>query len=432
MTLLAKLSARSQQAEVLRLHSESTSVHFEANAVKSAGNKETQGTALRAVVDGHLGFTAASGRAQESELIDRVIASARYGEPVPIEFPGPEPGLDLDTFDAKLNQASVESFVDMGKEIVALLTESDADAKVNINIERGYHRWTIENSAGTAVENETTSFSLSVDVERVRSDDVLLVYDSICSTSLPDDWLAPAHRLVSQIERAKRAAPLESGRMPVLFAPKGALVLLLPILLATNGENVLRGTSPLSKRAGETVFDPQLSVWDDPTIANRPASASYDDEGVPCYRKALIESGVLKGFIHDLKTGALTDTASTGNGSRSLFSPPSPAHTNLVVSPGQQQLAKMISGLDHALLVEGVLGLGQGNAISGAFSNTLGLAFAIENGEIVGRVKNVSIAGNIYEDLCQIDQVSQERTWVYGRYLLPHLLLPELNVVVQK
>jgi len=45
--------------------------------------------------------------------------------------------------------------------------------------------------------------------------------------------------------------------------------------------------------------------------------------------------------------------------------------------------------------VENLLGLGQGNTLSGAFSNPLALAFKIEKGEIVGRVKDLSIAGNI-------------------------------------
>jgi PmbA protein len=78
------------------------------------------------------------------------------------------------------------------------------------------------------------------------------------------------------------------------------------------------------------------------------------------------------------------------------------------------------------------LGLGQGNILSGAFSNTLGLAFKIEGGEIVGRVKDVSIAGNIYELLQDVAAVSREREWVYYRYCLPHILLPNMNVVAKE
>ena len=81
------------------------------------------------------------------------------------------------------------------------------------------------------------------------------------------------------------------------------------------------------------------------------------------------------------------------------------------------------------LLVDELLGLGQGNPLSGAFSNPVGLAYVIEEGEIVGRVKDVTLAGNVYDVLKSVGSLSREQYWVYGRYLLPHVLIPELDVV---
>jgi PmbA protein len=78
-----------------------------------------------------------------------------------------------------------------------------------------------------------------------------------------------------------------------------------------------------------------------------------------------------------------------------------------------------------------VLGLGQGNTLSGAFSNPLALAFKIEGGEIVGRVKDVSIAGNVYELLPEIGAVSQESSWEYTFVKMPYVLMPEINVVAK-
>jgi PmbA protein len=75
--------------------------------------------------------------------------------------------------------------------------------------------------------------------------------------------------------------------------------------------------------------------------------------------------------------------------------------------------------------------LGQGNIISGAFSNPLALAFKIENGEIVGRVKNASIAGNIYELLQQVGAVSRETEWIYQDFNQPYILLEDMNVIAK-
>jgi len=183
---------------------------------------------------------------------------------------------------------------------------------------------------------------------------------------------------------------------------------------------------------GEKLFDDKVNVVDDGTLDGKYGSAPYDDEGVPHRRNVLVEHGVLKGFLYDLKTAAQSGVESTGNGSRGLFNPPAPEPTNLILAGGSTPLAEMVAGIDEGLLVEDILGLGQGNIISGAFSNPLSLAFKIEKGEIVGRVKDVSIAGNVYDLLKEVTAVSRETLWVYGGRCMPYLLLPELNVIAKE
>ena len=432
MDMLKALSAQTDQAEVYAVQSETASVSFEANEIKSAASEEAQGIALRAMVDGRLGFTAASGVVVEQELIDNLLASARFGDAIDITLPGPQAAPEVVSYDPTLAEVPIDRFVEIGREIVDALRSVDDAAQVSVEIERTVAQSTLRNSAGAEVSSRSSEISISASIERVRGDDVLITYDAVDGISLDDGYQAMVERLRARMERAKRAATLSSGRMPVLFSPTGATLLGLPILLGIDGENVLRGTSPLSQRLGEQVFDPRLTIWDDPTLSGRPDSSSHDQEGVPCYRKALIDKGVASSFIYDLKTAALMGTESTGNGARSLFSTPSPSPSSLEFTAGDQPLADILGGIERGLLVENVLGVGQGNAISGAFGNSVGLGYVIEGGEIVGRVKDVSIAGNIYEDLRHIGALSRERYWVYGQMLMPWMLLPELNVVCQE
>lgn len=431
MDMLAALRGRTQQAEVFTVTDEATAVSFEANEIKSVTTEETQGIALRALVNGRLGFTAASGVVVEPELIDNLLASAQFGDELEIAFPEPQPAEAVHVYDPELQNVPIDRLVDVGREIIAALRAVDDNAQIGVEIERSVSRSTLRNSAGALVQNESSSLSVSISVERVRGDDVFMTWDEVEDISLTTGYRQAVERLAERLERAKRPAKLTSGRWPVLFSPTGAALLGLPVLLGINGENVLRGTSPLSQRLGEAVFDPQITIWDDPTLPQRPGSSSYDDEGVPCRRKALIQEGVAASFVYDLKTAALMHTVSTGNGSRSLFSAPEPSPSNLVFAAGDRPLGDILAGIERGLLVESVLGLGQGNAISGAFSNTVGLAYVIERGEIVGRVKDVSIAGNIYQDLKQVAAISRESFWVYGQMLMPWVLLPELNVVCQ-
>jgi len=338
----------------------------------------------------------------------------------------------VQVYDPELATLPTDRLIEMGKEIIATVLEADADAHVNVDLVRRVRETRVRNSAGTEIAVQKAPFSIGLVVERVRGDDVLIIFEEFSTAVKDEEYRACAQKIAEKLRLAKRASTLASARMPVLFSPSGTLALVLPTLEGLNGKNVYRGISPMAERVGETLFDAKLTLVDDPTLDGRPGSSSHDDEGVPRQCRALIENGTLRSFIYDLKTAAQAGVEPTGHGARGLFGPPSPSFSNLTLEAGETPLAEIIAGIEEGLLVEDVLGLGQGNITSGDFSNSLSLAFKIEGGEIVGRVKDVSIAGNVYQDLQQIEALSQETAWVQSGLRAPYILLPELNVVTKE
>lgn len=432
MDILKQLMTQAEQVEVMNLRSESTAIGFEANRLKSSQVEETTGVAVRVVKDGRLGFAASSDESAAEKLTTNVLESAAYGDEVPIAFPVPQSAPEVTTFDQTIAGLSIPRMVEIGQEIIDLILPIEPDARISVELERGVQHLSIRNQAGTEVSFKRSPLSISFMVDRVKGDDVLIMFDTLGATTWKDDYLAFVRRMGEKLELAKESATIQSGRMPVLFAPTSALVLGLPLMLGLNGKNVYTHVSPMAGKIGERLFDDKITVIDDPTLDGKFGSAPYDDEGVAHRRNVLVEQGVLKSFMYDLKTAAQSGVESTGNGSRSLFSPPGPSPTNLIFEAGETPLAEIIASMDEGLLVENALGLGQGNVISGAFSNSLSLAFKIEKGEIVGRVKDVSIAGNVYELLRDVVAVSREAGWVYRNFRLPYLLLPDMNVIAKE
>ncbi len=428
MTLLEKLTRRAEQAEVFGMEGESMQVGFEANALKSAQVEERHGIALRAIVDGRLGFAASSDPTVEEKLLDNVLASAQYGDPAPFAFPEPASGPVVQVYDETVARLTISELVSLGQELMVIVHEVDPHVHVKLDLERSVRRVTIRNSHGAHIEKVRSPLSINIMIERVRGDDVLVLYEYWSATSLEEPPHAFVRDIARRLQLAERSATAPSGRQPVLFSPIGATVLGLPLMQAVDGKNAYRGISPLVGRVGEQLFDSQLTLVDDATLDGRPGSASHDDEGVPTQRTVLIEGGTIQGFLYDLKTAAQAGTVSTGSGSRSLFSPPEPSPSNLTIAPGETPIADIVDGIEDGILADSPLGLGHGNVISGSFSNTWGLAYRIEGGEIVGRVKDISIAGNIYQDLCHIGAISQENEWVYGGLRMPYILLESVNV----
>jgi PmbA protein len=431
MDIISRLRSQAEQVEVAHVHGESTTIQFEANQLKMSRVEETKGTAVRIVKGGKLGFAASSDESAVDRLVANVLESANHGAQIPIAFPPPQPALPVETFDPTVADLPIARMVDLGREIIDRVLQVEPEARINVELERGIDHLALSNQAGTDISFRRSPLSISVDLSRVKGDDVLMMFDVAGTTRWTDDLLAFVERLCEKLELARQSASIRSGRMPVILAPTGALVLGLPLMLGLNGKNVFNGISPMAGQVGQELFDGQISIIDDATLDGQFGSAPYDDEGIAHQRNVLVEHGVLNGFLYDLKTAAQSGVQSTGNGARSLFSPPSPSQTNLILACGTTPVQEMIASVDEGLLVEDVLGLGQGNAISGAFSNSLSLAFKIERGEIVGRVKDVSIAGNVYDLLRDVAAISAESAWVYRHLKLPYIMLPEINVVAK-
>jgi PmbA protein len=208
---------------------------------------------------------------------------------------------------------------------------------------------------------------------------------------------------------------------------------------------VLQGSSPLAGKVGETLFDARLSIVDDPLTPGRPLSRPVDDECVASRCTGLVERGVVQRFVYDLETAARAKTQSTGNGRRGVFGKPHIGYTNILfrgtdgmhdvraqhAAPLHLAAATLGGGLigdiDDGLIVDDLIGVGQGNVISGAFSHPVGLAYRVQRGEITGRVKDAAVAGNAYDLLKRIGGFGADGRWLGARFS-PSLLLEGVSV----
>jgi PmbA protein len=167
---------------------------------------------------------------------------------------------------------------------------------------------------------------------------------------------------------------------------------------------------------------------DDPTVAYNPASRPCDDEGVASQHTPLVEKGAVKGFLYDLQTAALAKKKSTGNGSRSRGSLPTPSPSALVITAGKTTFDEMVKDIKEGLVVEQLMGSQMGNVLGGDFSGNVLLGFKIENGEIVGRVKDTMVSGNVYKLLKDIAAIGSETRWVSSFLQTPPFYCKGLSV----
>jgi PmbA protein len=238
-------------------------------------------------------------------------------------------------------------------------------------------------------------------------------------------------------EAAERALALvgarqpESRRCPVVLDAFVAASFIGFIGAMLSADAVQRGRSLFAGREGEEVADPALRLADVGTEPEGPSSAPFDGEGAPTRRTGLIEEGRLLGFLYDSRTARKDGRTTTGNASRGSYrSPPAVGTTNLVVEPGDRDLAGLIEQAGEGLYVTGVAGLHSGvNPISGTFS--VGASGRlIEGGRPGTPVREITIASDLVSMLKAVRFVGSEARWVPfgGSVRTPPLLVAEMAV----
>jgi PmbA protein len=143
---------------------------------------------------------------------------------------------------------------------------------------------------------------------------------------------------------------------------------------------------------------------------------------VPCRRIGLIENGVIGEPVFDLQTGGQAGRSTTGSAQRGLANTPKPGISVVDIRPGRTPYATILSGMKDGLIIEGLLGAGQGNELGGDFRANVALGYRVKDGKIIGRVKDTMISGNVYTVLNNIEDISDTAEWVYGSMRSPAIL----------
>lgn len=415
-------------ADALWRRVERTTVAFEWGRLKAAGAAEEAGVNLRVRHRGRLGVAGSTAAdATPDEVVARALASAELGEEIDLRFPPPAPLPAIVTCGDRAADAGLDELIALGRGLLDRLAALERHGcRVNVTVERETAETRVANTAGAAAAYRSTSVGVSAELWRIAGDDVLVIGDAWDGTDLPEPGVLAglAASLERRLEHALRVVAPPEGALPVVFTPAGLSALLLPVTQALSGKAVLQGISPLAGRVGEQVFGAAFSLADDPLCPGRSASRPVDDECTPSRTLRLVEGGVVRAFIYDLETAARARTDSTGHGQRGIFGKPVPGYTNLVLGPpptsagdpGPDLGGGLLGQVADGLLVDELIGVGQGNVIGGTFSHPVALAYRVERGEITGRVKDAAVAGNAYELWQRIGGLGADGRWTGSRY----------------
>jgi TldD protein len=219
-----------------------------------------------------------------------------------------------------------------------------------------------------------------------------------------------AERAVRQLE----AQPVKGGQYPVILDPYLSGVFIHEAFGHLSEADFVYENPKMQELLvlGKPLAIPQLNVVDDATMPNLPGTLKYDDEGVPAQRKYLIKDGVLTQRLHSLETAGKMQEQPTGN-ARALSAayPPIVRMTNTGIEAGDQTFEQMIRGIEEGVYAVRMLG-GQTNGELFTFAAAEG--YMIRNGELAEPVSDVTLSGNVFQTMKDIEAVGNDSAYRNG------------------
>lgn len=225
------------------------------------------------------------------------------------------------------------------------------------------------------------------------------------------------------------AKSLTTGEYKIVFSNECFSDLLSCFVGNFYAENIHLGLSLLKGKLNEQIASDKITLVDAPLMAKGFSTYSFDSEGVACFDKTLVENGTLKTYLYNLKYAKKDGVQSTGNGFKLGFKDRvATSHTNFYIKNGNKSLEELFGLANEGIYITSLSGLHSGvNNISGDFS-LIASGFKIEDGVKSSPVDQITVAGNFYSLLKEINEIGNDLKFETNAVGSPSVFAGKLSV----
>lgn len=424
--------------EIYFLSNLNTSIKIYQGKIENFSNNQNQGISFRGMVDGKMGYSYSESLEDEDIdfLINEVIENASCIESLDKQFIYGEKANYTDTI---TYSSAIENLdTDLVKDFLIKMEEyalsiDERVKKVNFcSFAMGSGEKIIKNSKGLELHSKENICYTYISVIAEENG----VVKTGSHFQLGRDFSKFNYKELSEV--AVKRALNKFGTITLNEIPKTCVIenLAFSSLLGAmsnifSAETVQKNISKLKGKLNESVASSIVTLVDDPFLKDGLANSSFDDEGVPTSYKEIIQDGILKTYLYNLKTAYKDGVSSTGNGIKGSYKGTVGISSfNLYIKPSDKSFDKMIKNIKEGIFITDFAGLHSGlNTISGDFS-LAGEGFYIKDGKIDKPLNQITISGNFFELLKNIKDIASDIKFSFSSVGSPSIMVEGLKVVV--
>lgn len=396
------------------------SVEIYKNEVKGFSSAASEGVCFRCIVDGNAGSACTELFTEESarELIAHGMENGRCMESEHKEELYNAGGVYGKAFIRECKAPSPEEMTNRAFALIKAAYEEDKRVADGTQSQVIIEECRIElfNSRGVCLShryNMALAYLLTIVTENGEMyDSDAYVLD--CLENI--DLKALASKGVKDALEKMNPDAVKSGIYDIVFSGKMMASILSTFASVFSAEQIQKGLSLLKDKEGGKIADTCVNLVDDPFYKDSFVQMPFDAEGVPSHTKYVIENGILKTVLHNMKSAAKSGCSSTGNGLKQKYSSPvtiMPFH--FYIEPGSKAQDELFKQAGKGIFITSLQGMHAGaNPSTGDFSLAAG-GFLIEEGRKSKAVKGFTVSGNFYELLKKIGETGSDLEFLLPR-----------------
>ncbi|MCL2360641.1 MAG: TldD/PmbA family protein [Defluviitaleaceae bacterium] len=426
--------------EILFLGSDGFSVRVLNGEITEYKSTASQGVGFRGTIGGKMGY--ASSEKMDASVIGQMLENAATNASIIEEeeieklYHGDKSYPEVNAYNPALNEVSASDKIKWALEMESYAKSLDPRVKMAdfCTIGNAESEMLMANSYGLNLSQKRNMASATIFARVAENGIMKSSMEYWTGRDFGEfDYKALAEKAVEDALSYLGAESIPTGAYTIAFDNDSAKDLFAVFSGIFMAENAQKGFSLLSNdKVGTEIAVPHITLRDDGVCKKSLGSIAFDAEGVATQQKAIIENGVLKTLLYNLKSAAKDGVKSTGNASKAgLGGAIGTSCTNYYLVPSETSFDEMISGVEKGVIITGMAGLHSGiNPVSGDFSVSAD-GFLIENGKKTKPVEQITIAGNFYDVLKNITAVGSDlrfHSMGQGGIGMPSILVEGIRV----